>query len=47
VPELLELLPAEDRATLHLTMRVASPFIHEFIRRAAQHRNFPATARGR
>lgn len=42
--ELLEMLPAEDQATLHLAMRVASPFIQQLIQLAAQHPRSPTTA---
>jgi DNA-binding MarR family transcriptional regulator len=37
VVELLEMLPAEDQATLSLAMRVSSPFIHRLTQFAAQH----------
>jgi DNA-binding MarR family transcriptional regulator len=35
--ELLEILPAEDQATLNLAMRVASPFIQQLTQFATQH----------
>jgi DNA-binding MarR family transcriptional regulator len=35
--ELLEILPAEDQATLNLAMRVASPLIQQLTQFAAQH----------
>jgi DNA-binding MarR family transcriptional regulator len=35
--ELLEMLPAEDQATLNLAMRVSSPFIQQLTQFAAQH----------
>jgi DNA-binding MarR family transcriptional regulator len=44
VVELLEILPAEDQATLSLAMRVASPFIQQLTQFAAQH---PHSAGGR
>jgi DNA-binding MarR family transcriptional regulator len=37
VAELLEKLPDEDRATLHLAMRVAGPLIKQLRQLAAQH----------
>ena len=37
VGELLEMLRAEDQATLSLAMRVASPFIQQLTQFAAQH----------
>ena len=37
VVELLEMLRAEDQATLSLAMRVASPFIEQLTQFAAQH----------
>jgi DNA-binding MarR family transcriptional regulator len=37
VIELLEMLPAEDQATLSLAMRVASPLINQLTQLAAQH----------
>jgi DNA-binding MarR family transcriptional regulator len=37
VVELLEMLRAEDQATLSLAMRVASPFIQQLTQFAAQH----------
>jgi DNA-binding MarR family transcriptional regulator len=37
VLELLEMLPAEDQATLSLAMRVASPFIQQLTQLAASH----------
>jgi DNA-binding MarR family transcriptional regulator len=47
VVELLEMLPADDQATLHLAMRVASPLIQQLIQLAAQHPRSAVTARRR
>jgi DNA-binding MarR family transcriptional regulator len=45
VVELLDRLPADDRATLALAMRVAMPLLQQLTREAAQHpRSEPAAA---
>lgn len=44
VVELLDMLPAEDQATLSLAMRVASPLIDQLTELATQQPRPPATA---
>lgn len=44
VVELLDMLPAEDQATLSLAMRVASPLIDQLTELAIQQARPPATA---
>jgi DNA-binding MarR family transcriptional regulator len=41
VVALLDMLPADDQATLSLAMRVASPFIEQLTQLAAQHPDSP------